>query len=136
MSHPYISISELYSMKNKRDKSKHNTFNIIIEKCHKKIKNVAEQGGMNIFYEIPFVLIGHPLYNIKECIEYIVDNLRKNGFLVQILPHPNNNTLYISWKVADTNVPKQLAYDNKSKGDNTNLYNKQNNIYNKLYNKM
>jgi len=110
---PQISISDLYNIKNKKDASKHNTFNIIIEKCHKKIKNIALQGGMNIFYEIPYVVIGFPLYNISDCIEYVVDALRKNGLLVQILPYPNNNTIYISWKPADVKMKRQLQYMSK-----------------------
>ena len=47
---PQINISELYAMKNKKEKIKTNTFNIIIEKCHNKIKTIAAQGGMNIFF--------------------------------------------------------------------------------------
>lgn len=96
-------------MKNKKEKIRTNTFNTILEKCHAKIKTIASQGGMNIFYEIPYIMIGYPLYNINECIEYIVDALRKNGLLVQILSHPNNNTIYISWKPPDVQVKKQLT---------------------------
>ena len=106
---PQIYISELYSMKNKKDKIKTNTFNVILEKCHAKIKHIAAQGGMNVFYEIPYVMIGYPLYQISECMDYVVDSLRKNGLLVQILPHPNQTTLYISWKPADVSVKKQLT---------------------------
>lgn len=107
--YPQISISELYSMKNKKDKIKFNTFDVILGKCHAKIKNIAGQGGMNIFFEVPFVLLGYPLYDINECIDYIVDALRKNGLLVQILPHPNHNTIYISWKPTDIHMKKQLT---------------------------
>lgn len=106
---PQISIADLYSLKNKKEKIKTNTFDVIIKKCHEKIKNIASQGGMNIFYEIPYIMIGYPLYNINECREYVVDALRKNGFLVQILPHPNNNTVYISWKPPDVHIKKQLS---------------------------
>lgn len=106
---PQISISELYSMKNKKDKTKINTFNIIIEKCHAKIKTIASQGGMNIFFEIPYVMIGYPLYNINECIDYVVNALKNNGLLVQILPQPNQNIIYISWKPTDVSIKKQLT---------------------------
>ncbi len=106
---PQISISELYSMKNKKEQTKTNTFNVIIEKCHSKIKHIASQGGMNIFFEIPYIMLGYPLYNINECIDYVVEALRNNGLLVQILPQPNNNTLYISWKPTDVSVKKQLT---------------------------
>ena len=105
---PFISLSELYSLKNKKDASKNNIFNIIIEKIHNKIKNIAKEGGMNIFYEIPTFIIGQPLYKINDFIEYIVINLKKNGFLVQILPYPNTTTIYISWKINDTKNLKQL----------------------------
>jgi len=106
---PQISLSELYSMKNKKDTIKHNTFNVLIQKCHHKIKNIAQNGGMNIFYEVPHFLLGYPLYNIKDCVEYIIDALKKNGFLVQTLPYPNHNTLYISWKPTDVPNRKQLT---------------------------
>lgn len=109
MQYPQISISELYSLKSKKDKIKLNTFNVILNKCHTKIKAIASQGGMNIFFEIPYVLLGYPLYNINECVEYIVDALRKNGMMVQVLPYPNQNTIYISWQPTDINVKKQLT---------------------------
>jgi hypothetical protein len=107
--YPQISISELYSMKNDKDKKKYDTFNIILQNCHAKIKKIASQGGLNLFFEIPYVMWGHPLYDINVCVEYIVDALRKNGLLVQILPYPNQNTIYISWSPTDVKPRKQLT---------------------------
>lgn len=106
---PRISLADLYAMKNNKDKIKTNTFNVIIEKCHVKIKKIAEQGGMNIFFEIPRILIGYPLYDMETCLNFIVDALRQNGLLVQILPYPNNYTIYISWKPSDVKQKKQLT---------------------------
>lgn len=105
---PQISLYELYNIKKNKDKNKHISFDKILEKCHTKIKNVANAGGMNIFFEIPYVVIGLPLYNINECIEYITKSLKKNGFLIQNLAHPNNNYIYISWKPTDVNQRKLL----------------------------
>jgi hypothetical protein len=96
-------------MKTKKDRVKYDTFNVVLSKCHAKIKHIASQGGLNIFYEIPYILLGYPLYDMHECQEYIVEALRKNGLLVQILPHPNNNTIYISWRPTDVTVRKQLT---------------------------
>ncbi len=109
---PQISITELYSIKNKKDLSKHASYDIIIGLCHKKIKKIAEAGGMNIFYEVPYIIIGLPLYNIGACIEYVVNSLRKNGLLVQILPYPNNNILYISWSPNDINLKPTKYLEN------------------------
>lgn len=107
---PQISIADLYTIKNGKNSTKKKTFDKIIEKCHLKIKNTALQGGMNVFFEIPYILLGYPLYNFNECLDYIVKALRANGLLVQILPYPNNNTLYISWKPTDVKIKKQLEY--------------------------
>lgn len=106
--YPQISLAELYIMKSKKEKIRTNTFNVILGKCHLKIKSIASQGGQCVFFEIPYVLLGYPLYDIIECTEYIVEALRKNGLLVQILPYPNNNTIYISWKPTDVKIRKQL----------------------------
>jgi len=106
---PQISLNTLYEMKNKKDRSRINTYNVILQKCHDKIKKIAQQGGMNIFFEIPYIMIGYPLYKIEDCIEYIISALKKNGLLVQILPKPNNNIIYISWCPQDVSKKKQLT---------------------------
>ena len=49
---PKISLAELYTLQDKKELSKYVTFDNIINICHKKIKNTATIGGMNIFYEI------------------------------------------------------------------------------------
>jgi hypothetical protein len=32
---------------------------------------------------------------------YIISELKKSGLYVAILPEPNNNNIYISWKLED-----------------------------------
>lgn len=122
---PQISLAELYSIKNKRELSKHASYDKIIELCHKKIKNIAQAGGMNIFYEVPYIIMGLPLYNINICVEYVVNSLRKNGLLVQIMPYPNNNMLYISWSPNDINYKpvKYLENTSSNAGNVANLIN-------------
>ena len=108
---PEISLNTLYDIKNKKDRNKNNTFNEIINKCHNKIKKVAEQGGLTTFYEIPFFIIGKPLYNMEECITYIINAIIKNGFFVRLLQGENiknNNILYISWNPTDINKRKLI----------------------------
>lgn len=105
---PQISLNALYEMKNKKDKIKNNTFDEIIEKCHKKIKKTATSGGQCIFFEIPYVLIGKPLYKIEDSINYIYNALNKNGLYVKVLNHPNINILYISWAPVDVSKKKLL----------------------------
>ena len=106
---PLLNLQELYNLKKKKDQHKNITFDKIIEQCHRRIRNIAQHGGMNTFYEIPGLLIGYPLYNIRDCMEYVVDKMRKNGFLVQILPPPHVCVIYISWDPAELKPKKHAA---------------------------
>ena len=103
--HPQISLSTLYEIKNKKDSYKNKTFDDIINKCHNKIKDIAKQGGMNTFFEIPYIIIGKPLYNINDCINYVVKSLQKNGLLVRLI---QKNLIYISWNPIDINKRKLI----------------------------
>jgi hypothetical protein len=94
---PNISLSELYDMRKRKETNRMKSFDQIMELCHRRIRNIASYGGMNCFYEIPGVLVGFPLYNLEECIQYVVEKLRGTGFLVQLLPPPQIGIVYISW---------------------------------------
>jgi Family of unknown function (DUF5759) len=105
---PQININELYSIQKKKKQKRTVCFDKILELCHNRIKSIAESNGQNTFYEIPGILAGYPLYDLNECLEYIVDALRKNGFLVQILPKPHVAVIYISWDPEELKPPKPI----------------------------
>jgi len=105
---PQINISELYSMQKKQAQKRTVCFDKILEMCHNRIKSIATINGQNTFYEIPAFLLGFPLYNLDECLNYIVHALRKNGFLVQILPKPHIAVIYISWDPEELKPPKPV----------------------------
>ncbi len=96
-----ITIFELYEIKKKKENKISIVFNHILEICNKKIKLIAEQGGMCLYYKIPRVIIGYPLYDYNNCVEYIIKQLKNSGLYVFQLPNPNNEYIYISWKVDD-----------------------------------
>lgn len=58
-------------------------FDRILEMCHGKIKRTAYTHRAECYYTIPEYVVGLPLYNRKDCIEYVVDALRTNGFKVE-----------------------------------------------------
>jgi len=105
---PQINLQELYSMQKKKLKNRSKCFDYIIELCHRRIRTVSSYCGQNTFYEIPGFVVGYPLYNLNECITYVVDALRKNGFLIQILPPPNISVIYISWDPRELKPQKAL----------------------------
>jgi hypothetical protein len=116
MAPPNIQLQELYQLKKKKDNIKKKSYDRIIELIHRRIRNIASHGGENTFYEIPGILIGYPLYNITDCLNYVVEHLRKNCFLIQILPPPSVCVIYISWNPDDLkikNSQKTLPYNSQ-----------------------
>lgn len=99
-----ITLNELYDIKRTKEKKQLESFNSILELSHRKIRRIAEHGGYNTFFAIPGMLIGLPLYNVDNCIKHIISALKRTGFLVQRLPEPNTNMIYISWDPEDVNI--------------------------------
>jgi hypothetical protein len=101
-----LTLYDLYEIKKEKDSKINNAFNIILETCHNKIKSVAKIGGQSLYYTIPPIIIGLPLYKYDTCMSYIITSLKKSGLYVSNLPPPNNNMIYISWKIEDVSPPK------------------------------
>jgi len=92
-----INIDELYEYKKNNDLNKLALFQKILNRVHVRIKTTSRQKKNENFcwYIIPEIMIGVPKYDQGECIAYIMDKLKENGFLVRYF-HPN--TVLISWQ--------------------------------------
>ena len=99
-----LSINELYDIKKNIDKTQVKTYNKVVELCNKKIKRIAEHGGFSTFYSVPYFIIGYPLFDVEKCIKHLTNLYRKTGYLVNRLPEPNRNRLYISWDADEISV--------------------------------
>uniref|UniRef100_A0A6C0E403 Uncharacterized protein n=1 Tax=viral metagenome TaxID=1070528 RepID=A0A6C0E403_9ZZZZ len=91
-----INIDELYETKKNNDLNKLALFQKILNRIHVRIKLTSKQKKNEQFcwFVVPEVIIGVPKYDQGECIAYIMDKLKENGFLIRYF-HPN--TLLISW---------------------------------------
>lgn len=105
-----ISLHELYEIKKKKDINNTHVFKYILENCYKKIKSIAEHGGMSLYHKIPKIVIGFPLFVYDNCMVFIIKQLQSSGLYVSRLPKPNDEYLYISWKMEDisTNAKSRL----------------------------
>lgn len=119
-----IDISELHKKTREQRDRKIKIYDTVLKKCHHRIKLVSELTPLNqwCFYLIPKVLFGIPLYDLGECIEYLVKILSENGFKVAYT-HPN--LLLITWFENDTNgqfnridsIKKTIFNSNKNNGN-------------------
>jgi len=96
-----INLHDLYEIKKKKELRGLNVFNHILNLINIKIKDIAEHGGMSFYYKVPPIIIGFPLYDYDNCMNYLIKQLKLSGLYSSRLPSPNHNLLYISWKLED-----------------------------------
>jgi hypothetical protein len=89
-----VKAQDLINQQKDREKIKYKTFAHIYSKIEKKINIASASNFYYIWYEIPEFLIGHPLYNYKECIICISNQLTESGFEVDAY---EPNLLLIKW---------------------------------------
>lgn len=92
-----VNLDDLYEKKRLHDLRTLDVFNKILNRIHNKIKITSRQKLQEQFcwFVVPEVMIGVPRYNQSDCIAYLIDKLKDNGFLCKYI-HPN--VLFISWK--------------------------------------
>jgi hypothetical protein len=100
-----ISISELTKHSTKKSQFMKNVFNEVLKKCHKRIKYAAKNSRSVCFYDVPTCVLGLPVYDLSECIKYIVIKLKRNGLDVELRPP---RTLLISWEKHQDNYQKPV----------------------------
>jgi hypothetical protein len=109
-----LNIYELHDEINKKKEKRSRSFDKVLEICHQKVINASKKELVKVFFDVPEFVIGLPVYDLSECIRYIVKSLEENGFLVQYF-FPK--LLYISWDFNEINgkdqINKRIPFDNK-----------------------
>ena len=108
-----LNINKLRTEVEEREKKKLKIFDNVLEMCYKKILNTNKQyDNYSCTFIVPNVVFGLPLYNVGDCVKFIMDKLIDKGFEIYFaLP----TTIHISWKPESTNyVPQnnQIEYYN------------------------
>lgn len=91
-----INLDELYETKKQKDLNKLEIYNRILNRIHTKIKYVSRQRcDQHCWFLVPEMILGVPRFDNGDCIAYLVEKLRSNGFVIKYT-HPN--MLFISWQ--------------------------------------
>lgn len=99
-----LNIMDIHRSMNERKNKITECFDRILEKCHRKILQVAKQNQMTCFFEVPDFMLGYPLYDLNECVTYVINQLKANGFLtVYYFPR----FVYISWDLEEIEKHKK-----------------------------
>ena len=99
----------IYKKNKNEELQKIKIYNTILAKCERKIRWSANNNQFMCYYEIPRFCLSCPLYNISECVYFLIQKL-KSKFKVHYFSPENlkelgisNNEkeltgiLYISW---------------------------------------
>jgi len=105
-----LNINKLRSEVEAREQRKTKIYDKILELCNNKILNSNQKNDdYACTYIVPNVVFGLPLYDVNECVKYIMDKLVEKGFDIYFaLP----TTIHISWKPADKYNSSPNLYGN------------------------
>lgn len=93
---PQLSAASLFDVRLKKDQARHRAYNQILEQALQKIAHSASQPTQPtyVYYNVPPFVLGLPALDLKDCVVYIVHQLRAQGYEVRFT-YPN--LLWISW---------------------------------------
>lgn len=103
-----INVNQLYDSVLRKKATKYKTYESVLKLCHLKIKRTAENEKLFCIYVVPKFIIGTPLYDHEQLKLYIIQSLKKSGFIVKVI---NPESLYISWDLKN----KKRVVKKKSK---------------------
>ena len=77
-----VNLDELYETKQRSDLFRLELYNKLLGRIHSRIKLTSRRSKTDQFcwYVVPEVMIGAPSFDHGDCIAYLVDKLRGNGF--------------------------------------------------------
>lgn len=93
---PRLEASTLFDARLKKDQARHKAYNQILEQALQKVAHSASQPTEPtfVYYTVPPFVLGLPSLDLKDCIVYIVHQLRIQGYEVR---YTYPNLLWISW---------------------------------------
>lgn len=89
-------MKDIQNIYDEKQTKKQQYYNKIMVKIINLMKKSAEEGKNMCMYVIPNIILGMPIYNIQECIFYIISNFKQNGFNCT---YASPNIILIFWKL-------------------------------------
>ena len=116
-----ISNQDIQKYYDEKQLKKKKTYNKIILRIMRLMKETAENGKNMCMYVVPEIILGMPIYNMKECILYIQNTLEQKGFQSA---HAEPNIILIFWKLENKLIKKEIneQYNFKIEDKKSSIY--------------
>jgi hypothetical protein len=95
-----LSIYDLHDEINRKKEVREKVYEKILEICYNKIRSASKKEMYKVYFDVPEFVIGLPVYKLNDCIQYVMNNLRSNNFIVE---YYFPKILYISWDFEEIN---------------------------------
>ncbi len=92
------SVQDIHKYQKEKDKQRLRIYEKILSKCFKKIKELSLHEETYCFFPLPEYIPGSPLYNMTECVIFLLNSLKEKGFNARYV---DPFMIFIVW-----NVPK------------------------------
>lgn len=96
-----FSIQDIHKKQKDRENNRISIYKKIASKCFKKIKETSLNECTFCFYQLPEYIPGLPIYNITECVMFILNLLKEKGFNAR---YCEGFYIYISWNLPKPNL--------------------------------
>jgi len=101
-----LNILEIQRTIQEKKQKRYETFEKIIEMCNRRIRDAADKERLRTFIIIPEFIVGSPMFNMNECLEFVITSFKKNGFFVR---YYFPKMLYMSWDMDEIEAEKKPA---------------------------
>jgi hypothetical protein len=93
---PLFSVNDIQKKAKEKEQNRNRIYYKISKKCFEKIKEMSSNDESYCFFKIPEYIPGYPLFNMTECVLYLLNLLKEKGFNSRYI---DGYMLYISWIV-------------------------------------
>ena len=96
-----FNIQDIHKKQKEKEKNRIKIYESISSKCFKKIKETSLNEETCFFYNLPEYIPGLPLYNMTECVIFLLNLLHEKGFSAR---YCDGFMIFISWNLPKPNL--------------------------------
>jgi len=96
-----FNIQDIHKKQKEKEKNRIKIYESISSRCFKKIKETSLNEETYCFYNLPEYIPGLPLYNMTECVMFLLNLLHEKGFSAR---YCEGFMIFISWNLPKPNL--------------------------------
>lgn len=96
-----FSIQEIHKKQKEKEKNRLKIYENIAARCFVKIKETSANEETFCFFKLPEYIPGLPIYNMTECVMFVLNILKEKGFNSR---YCDPYMIFISWNIPKPNL--------------------------------